>query len=87
MDILGWDDAYKTIVFYNDPVLIAVVYFLIQQLLNRRRAAVAAGTLALAGIFAGVQAAQSPNETSVAIKRDPQPVVRGSSKVRASPTW
>ena len=48
------------------------------RLLNRRRAASAAGLLALAGIFAGLYAAQSTTSTSaVAVKRDSQPVNRG----------
>jgi len=46
------------------------------RLLFRRRAFYAAGALALAGIFAGVQAAQS--NPDVAIKRDVQPVNRGN---------
>jgi serine protease Do len=48
----------------------------INHLLNGRRGVVAAGVLALAGIF-GVQAAQSTGNPEVAIKRDPQPVTRG----------
>ncbi len=49
---------------------------LFHRLLFRRRAYYAAGALALAGIFAGVQAAQS--KPDVAIKRDVQPVNRGN---------
>jgi serine protease Do len=49
----------------------------INQLLFGRRGAVAAGVLALAGVFAGVQAAQTTASPSVAIKRDAQPVTRG----------
>jgi serine protease Do len=53
---------------------------LFHQFLNRRRSVFAAGALALAGIFAGVQAAQS-NNSEIAIKRDTQPVNRGNLEV------
>src|ERR1019366_10526965 len=46
--------------------------------LNRRRAALAAGVLALVGIIAGVYGAQSASGTSaLTLKRDEHPVTRG----------
>lgn len=44
--------------------------------LSRRKAAWTAGLLAIAGVFAGVQAAQNSNPP-IALKRDAQPVNRG----------
>lgn len=47
------------------------------SLFTRRRAIFAAGALALGGVFVGVYGAQSPNNTPLAVHRDPQPVKRG----------
>jgi serine protease Do len=49
----------------------------IDKLLSGRRGAFAMGVLAIAGVFGGVQAAQSTATPEVAIKRDAQPVTRG----------
>jgi Do/DeqQ family serine protease len=49
-----------------------------QNPLNRRRAVLVAGVLALAGTLAGVYGSQtSTGSTSIALKRDEQPVTRG----------
>src|SRR5476649_145861 len=45
-------------------------------LLNRRRATLVAGVLALAGVLAAVHGAQS-SSTPLALKRDDHPVARG----------
>ena len=46
------------------------------RFLSRRKAACAAGVLAVAGVLAGLQAAQDSNPT-LALKREAQPVARG----------
>jgi serine protease Do len=50
---------------------------LLHSLVNRRRATFAAAVLAVAGVIAGVHAAQSTANPAIALKRDAQPVTRG----------